>query len=371
MSLLKNNIDLEKGIRDDLLPPAIKPGLGSPTDDDRTKRIGLKNESKKAKVLGLVFLIFTFLFVGLIALSFNGEAQVRQRGIFSRCMCCPCGDEINVDDKECSKTTFEYTFYSTEAAFPSLFETARTLDGTSSSRSSERGSSNFDSPALDSPGLCFSPPQRMPRKIEHVYAPDWEAQITEKFGGQTTQQRLDGQLITHKGGKRLEDPKQGEQFVWNCEEYLNEMGLCPLPGTKSKGLDRFRECIRLLLLCKYDWSDIVLVTLHAIEYFQWILKRRPAMINKEKSFVLAIAVYLAHSFLLDETCPLKHWHRHIFQKYCPLKVVDKAVFQCMGILKYKLRVELFEWKFLELAAHVMTGESDASAALISSFEKTD
>jgi len=86
--------------------------------------------------------------------------------------------------------------------------------------------------------------------------------------------------------------------------------------------------IRLLHLCNYDYADVVLVLAYASVYFrQTFGTLGNEMSPTECSFVMVLLIFLAHVFLLDETCPLRIWQKHIFRQYCTLKVLNAALFR--------------------------------------------
>jgi hypothetical protein len=108
--------------------------------------------------------------------------------------------------------------------------------------------------------------------------------------------------------------------------------------------------VRLMHLCDYDYADVVLVLAYASVYFRSTFtsigkknkaenKGRKEMSPNEAAHVVVLLIYLAHAFLLDETCPLRIWQKHIFRKYCTLKVLDAALFRLFQMRPgYKLRI---------------------------------
>lgn len=86
--------------------------------------------------------------------------------------------------------------------------------------------------------------------------------------------------------------------------------------------------VRLMHLCDYQYPDIVLVLAYGSVYFKTTFAHIGHKMSKhEAAHVCVLLIYLAHGFLLDETCPLRCWHKHIFRKYCTLKVLDAALFR--------------------------------------------
>jgi len=86
--------------------------------------------------------------------------------------------------------------------------------------------------------------------------------------------------------------------------------------------------VRLLHLCNYDYADVVLVLAYASVYFRNTFNSIGSeMSPTESAHVVVLLIFLAHVFLLDETCPLRIWQKHIFRQYCTLKVLNAALFR--------------------------------------------
>lgn len=97
--------------------------------------------------------------------------------------------------------------------------------------------------------------------------------------------------------------------------------------------------VRLMHLCGYDYSDVVLVLAHASVYFGGVLDTLgDRMSADETAHVVMLLVFLAHCFVLDENCPLRVWQKYIFRKYCTLKVLDAATFRIFQMRDFRLLV---------------------------------
>jgi len=97
--------------------------------------------------------------------------------------------------------------------------------------------------------------------------------------------------------------------------------------------------MRLMHLCSYHYSDLVVTLAYASIYFKSICADLgDQMSDIEASHVCALLIFLAHSFVLDESCPLKYWQRYIFRDYCTLKVLDAALFRIFEMQDFRLRV---------------------------------
>merc|ERR1719245_678433 len=62
------------------------------------------------------------------------------------------------------------------------------------------------------------------------------------------------------------------------------------------------------------------------------------MSSQELAHVVVLLIFVAHSFVLDETCPLRCWQKYIFRKYCTLKVLDAALFKLFQMQDFRLKV---------------------------------
>lgn len=97
--------------------------------------------------------------------------------------------------------------------------------------------------------------------------------------------------------------------------------------------------IRLLHLCEFHYADVVLTLAYTSVYFRGAFTSLgKTMSDYEAAHVCVLLIYLAHSFLFDETCPLRVWQQHIFKKYCNLKVLDAALYRIFKLRGFKLRI---------------------------------
>jgi hypothetical protein len=98
--------------------------------------------------------------------------------------------------------------------------------------------------------------------------------------------------------------------------------------------------IKMLRACDFSNEDICSVLAHASKYFMDVYAQcGSGMDANEVGNVMGLLIFLGHSYVLDETCRLKVWHKYLFAKYCALGMLSKAVMRLMEVLKYTLRVE--------------------------------
>jgi hypothetical protein len=100
----------------------------------------------------------------------------------------------------------------------------------------------------------------------------------------------------------------------------------------------FLRMMKMLHLCDYTTSDLVCVLAHATAYYERAPDVCKGMGRLEKANVITILCFIAHSFVLDECCPLKIWHQYLFRKYCDLKTLNDAVVRLLTLMGWKLRV---------------------------------
>lgn len=97
--------------------------------------------------------------------------------------------------------------------------------------------------------------------------------------------------------------------------------------------------VRLMQSCKCGYADIVLTLAYTSVYFRETVGQiSQDMCDYEAAHVCAVLMFLAHSYILDETCPLKFWQQKIFKNYCTLKILDMALFRLFGLLNFQLRI---------------------------------
>ncbi|CAE8646969.1 unnamed protein product, partial [Polarella glacialis] len=115
--------------------------------------------------------------------------------------------------------------------------------------------------------------------------------------------------------------------------------LTPLQGIDPEAVKLNLRVLRFLRLCDYSVEDICTILAHASAYFLDAWEQcGNRMEAGEVGNVLACLLFVAHCYAQDETCPLSVWHKHLFRKYCPLKVLNSAVMRLMEIRGYLLRI---------------------------------
>jgi len=129
-------------------------------------------------------------------------------------------------------------------------------------------------------------------------------------------------------------------LVWRFTNMLAEAN--PAAAGKIKHETFYKtvlQGVRLMHLCDYNYSDVVVTLAYASVYFGTAFSAiGHKMGDNEAAYVCVLLIYLAHSYVLDETCPLRFWQKHIFRKYCNVKVLDAALFRLFHRRDFRLRI---------------------------------
>jgi len=117
-----------------------------------------------------------------------------------------------------------------------------------------------------------------------------------------------------------------------------EMSKVP-PDAAADASKLVLKSVQLLQSCGFGVDEIAAVMGHTSIYFIDISERCAAMGNSEVGNIVTLLMYMAHSYVLDENCPLRVWHQHLFVGYCDLPTLNKALMCLMKMRKFILRVD--------------------------------
>ncbi|CAJ1382542.1 unnamed protein product [Effrenium voratum] len=142
--------------------------------------------------------------------------------------------------------------------------------------------------------------------------------------------------------RRLQRTEQDADLAWQLVLAMNQA----LDETRANcRLDeqmlqkKVHHTIRFLRACSYSSHDIVVALAYTCAYFRRVMPPLMGVVSRSEAVHICILlIYLAHSFVLDENCPIRDWHRHIFRKYCSLKKMDAALFRVFSFLDFKLMI---------------------------------
>lgn len=128
--------------------------------------------------------------------------------------------------------------------------------------------------------------------------------------------------------------RTGDVYLLSC--FLD---LAKVQDISCESTKLLLRTVKMLRACDFSNEDICSVLAHASAYFVDVWAScGDGMDTNEIGNVLALLIFLAHSYVLDETCRLKVWHKYLFFKYCSLEMLSSAVMRLMEVLKYLLRV---------------------------------
>lgn len=138
-------------------------------------------------------------------------------------------------------------------------------------------------------------------------------------------------------------PLQSVQQHAYCAEDVHLISgfleLTPLTMVETAACKLLLRVLRFLRLCDYSLEDICTILAHASAYFlDTYAQCGKQMQAGEIGNVLGTLIFIAHCYVQDETCPLHLWHKHLFWKYCPLKMLNAAVVRLMEIRRFRLRI---------------------------------
>jgi hypothetical protein len=117
--------------------------------------------------------------------------------------------------------------------------------------------------------------------------------------------------------------------------------MCVLMGVENNVPDVFiltlLRSVKLLHRCGYHTQDIVTLGSYAVVYAVDVLAAHLGSMDwQEAANMVGLQFFLAHTYLMDEHCPMKVWHKHIFHPYCNMQVLCRASMQLMRARRWLL-----------------------------------
>eukprot|EP01066_Platyproteum_vivax_P007449 Platyproteum_vivax@DN2917_c0_g1_i1.p1 len=149
----------------------------------------------------------------------------------------------------------------------------------------------------------------------------------------------------------IDSPKKSDKFSRNSPRVktLSEKA-CFFIELPTNVQSIVKRMVVMLAACGYYVQDLVHVVALAVCQF-----RRAKLHNTpdatEKAYLFCVQCFLAHCWLLDETCPLRIWHQHVFPKYCELKTLGAACFKLFVLQEMRLGVN--DTQVIEVAAKIL------------------
>jgi hypothetical protein len=148
---------------------------------------------------------------------------------------------------------------------------------------------------------------------------------------------------------RLTLVDENNQILWETDgdEDVSDLHLlaCFLELSKLEKVDKASvkllfKSLKFLRSCQYTSDSICSVLAHASCYFtDWRGHLQVPLAEAEAGHVLLAQMFIAHCHVCDETCPLKHWHAHLFKRYCPLSTLNHAIMKLLEHRGHRLRLD--------------------------------
>jgi hypothetical protein len=145
-------------------------------------------------------------------------------------------------------------------------------------------------------------------------------------------------------GMRLSTAAQSYRKYAHCVEDIYVMmrfaELVKLPDIQQGYAKLVLRTMRMLHLCQYPPDDIWTIMAHTSSYFETTFEACGCRMDKaEANNIIVPLVFVAHSYVEDETCPLRVWHKHLLRNYCSLKTLNAAVLRLLELRGYILRLD--------------------------------
>lgn len=145
-------------------------------------------------------------------------------------------------------------------------------------------------------------------------------------------------------GMRLSTQAQSYRKYAHCVEDIYVMmrfaELVKLPVIQKGYAKMVLRAMRMLHLCQYPPDDILTIMAHTSAYFETTFEACGGQMDKaEANNIIIPLVFVAHSYVEDETCPLRVWHKYLLRNYCSLKLLNVAVLRLLELKGYILRLD--------------------------------
>lgn len=112
----------------------------------------------------------------------------------------------------------------------------------------------------------------------------------------------------------------------------------------------------LMNMCGYELYDICVVLAFASAYFACITQPslvKGDMAQEEKENLLAVCIFVAHCYVLDNNCPLHVWRDMVLKNRCSMAALNQATVHVLRMRSFRLRVgdENLRRRLKRLLAH--------------------
>jgi len=163
---------------------------------------------------------------------------------------------------------------------------------------------------------------------------------------------LDGRVVATQKGGPLRTKKARQQNL--VDRLVEGFGIVTPTFAMMDNPKTFPRAVLLLLQCGIDVDDICSVLAHTSFYFADLCTQTSNMVPGEADRLATLLLFIAHSYVLDEHCPLKVWHKYLFDDYCSIEALNKAILCMMKLRGYIMRVDdgLLRIRHKQLLAHM-------------------
>lgn len=132
--------------------------------------------------------------------------------------------------------------------------------------------------------------------------------------------------------------------------------LCRSPAMSADSWKMWGNALKLLYACDYTADELCTTLAHASQYFL-DLHERVGIPADAVGRIIVLLVFMAHSYVLDETCELSLWHHTCWRGVGSLQSMNAALIRLMRLRGYVLRVPQVE---LQRRYAILREEADVS-----------
>mmetsp|Transcript_95600 Transcript_95600/g.270516 ORF Transcript_95600/g.270516 Transcript_95600/m.270516 type:complete len:289 (+) Transcript_95600:106-972(+) len=210
----------------------------------------------------------------------------------------------------------------------------------SSLTSSEQREADCDAAAISTSTATRSPDSCLTPSGQSEASTDWQSAV----GSPTSANDADAILK-----QRAACIEQDSRDAGIIDDFL-ELSGCPDLRSDARAI--LARALRFQRSCGYPLEDICVILAHASVYFVDVVKQCGKMPDMEAAYIVVVLMYMAHSYVQDENCPLRVWHSYLFRNYCDLHLLNKALVSMMRMRGFILRVD--EDTILATQEHMLT-----------------
>mmetsp|Transcript_3274 Transcript_3274/g.7747 ORF Transcript_3274/g.7747 Transcript_3274/m.7747 type:complete len:202 (-) Transcript_3274:135-740(-) len=116
--------------------------------------------------------------------------------------------------------------------------------------------------------------------------------------------------------------------------------LVQVEDPRTRDIQLVTAAVNLLIRACPCMEDVCTTLAHASAYFpDYLVRKGNSSDNGEVGNVLALLLFIAHSWCNDDVVGLKVWHKKVFRKHCSLRTLNLAVVSLLKAQNYVLRLD--------------------------------